>query len=232
MIHKYKRKKKKSNTKSYIVLSKQERISIVISVTKLVDYFFSYNEKKYKVKKNKENNKLLGTIFHSLINKYYQGVSITIPSNLKNDYDEFLKFNKKEIKENGLVKIDTEKNIYSRSGISGKIDALFLNKNNGEYYLIDWKRTNHSLFSKDEKPPNRYAGKPLNNIIDFDSNRYAFTLNIYSMILQEYEINISNMRIVNFMHSNDNNSCKYEIYEVDNMKKLVIDAIEYYKKNS
>lgn len=209
-------------------------IKIVSSVTNLVEYFFGGRILKNTmlVKKKKTlkspDYRARGTKFHYLVHRFFIADQIIISKNTIVDkcFVQFLNFSKK-MKQDGFVNIGSEIRIYSKLGLSGKIDAIFVK--NKRYYLYDWKMSNHSLGNK---IPNRYAGKPFNDMIDFDLNKYVLTLNIYRLMLKEFNIKVEKMFIVNFIY-NENNSYdySYQIHEINTIEdNKMRQAIEYFNQ--
>ena len=98
--------------------------------------------------------------------------------------------------ENNLDPVSLEDRVYDEViGIGGTIDAMFQD-GEGKYILVDWKRC------KRLKKRNRWdksISPFLPNMEDCNVNRYTLQLNIYRYIIEKnYDIEISEMRIVNF----------------------------------
>ena len=97
---------------------------------------------------------------------------------------------------NNLQPVSLEDRVYDEViGIGGTIDALFQDPE-GKYILVDWKRCkklkNRNRWDKSISPF-------LPNLEDCNVSKYTLQLNIYRYIIEKnYDIKISEMRIVNF----------------------------------
>lgn len=140
-------------------------------------------------KKGKESRDL-GTLLHEKIEKYYQGIDSP-------DDPAFLLF--KQFADKILLKpYRTEWGVYDYDlGIAGSID--FVDYQNGEYSIYDWKRSDKVIANGLPLKINQYGEKgnhPLEHLDNSPYYHYALQLSIYKFILERnYEIKVSHLRL-------------------------------------
>lgn len=201
-----------------------------ISVTTLIERFFPFDLKRYIEKKAKDENRTeedvldeyltnrdeaaeKGTYLHNQIENFLKGVdydSNTI------EFQQFLDFHKKEISTRNLIFSDAEKMIFSnKHNVAGTIDCLFKKDNNGEYVMLDWKRSKKLIIDGQPRIYGYgYALSELNSLDNSSYYRYCLQQNIYKYLAEaEYSLKISSMKLV-VLHEN------YPDYYVVNVPEL------------
>ncbi len=139
--------------------------------------------------KTGQESRDLGTLLHTKIERYYQGVN----SKETDDYRLFLRF----AQEHPLVPYRTEWAIYDEHWrIAGMID--FLDCQNGVYNIYDWKRSAKLVDDHDRPIVNsRYGSRalaPLGHLHDTSYYHYALQLSLYKMILERnYGIHVERL---------------------------------------
>ena len=218
--HKYLHPKDKTGNAEYI------------SVTTLIERFFPFDLKRYIERKAEEENRpeddvldeyLLmrdeaaakGTELHEQIENYLKETAFDSDSK---EFELFLNFYSKEIRERNLVFFDAEKMIFSNKyNVAGTIDCLFKKNTKDEYVMLDWKRSKKLII--DGRPRIFGYGYALSELSPLDNssfNRYCLQQNIYKHIIEtEYSMKISSMKLV-VLHENYSN---YHIVDVPTMKK-------------
>ena len=203
-----------------------------ISVTTLIERFFPFDLKKYIERKAEDENRkevdvldeylvmrdeaaAKGTFLHTQIENFLKETEFDSDSK---EFELFLNFYNKEIKERNLVFFDAEKIIFSnRYNVAGTIDCLFTKINKVEYVMLDWKRSKKLII--DGRPRifgYGYALSELGSLDNSSFNRYCLQQNIYKHIVEtEYSMKISSMKLV-VLHENYSD---YHIVDVPIMKK-------------
>jgi hypothetical protein len=203
-----------------------------ISVTTLIERFFPFDLKRFIERKAEEENRTeedvldeylimrdeaaeKGTFLHKQIENCLK--QIKFDSNSK-DFELFLDFYNKEIKQRHLIFYDAEKRIFSNKyNVAGTIDCLFKKDNKDEYIMVDWKRSIKLII--DGRPRifgYGYALSELNSLDNSSYNRYCLQQNIYKHIVEtEYSMKISSMKLI-VLHEKYSN---YYIVDVPIMEK-------------
>jgi hypothetical protein len=203
-----------------------------ISVTTLIERFFPFDLKRYIERKAEEENRTeedvldeylimrdeaaeKGTFLHNQIESCLKQTKFNSDSK---EFELFLDFYEKEIKERKLVFYDAEKMIFSNKyNVAGTIDCLLKKNNKDEYIMLDWKRSKKLII--DGRPRifgYGYALSELNSLDNSSYNRYCLQQNIYKYIVEtECSMEISSMKLV-VLHENYSN---YHIVDVPIMKK-------------
>ena len=156
----------------------------------------------------------LGTVMHANIEKFYLGE----PCEIKDVFIQFLNFTQ----ETKLIPYRTEWAIYDEEmGIAGTLD--FLDYQNGEYTIYDWKRSKNIVTKTGKKILKSKSGtngySPISSVEDASYWHYALQTSIYRYILERnYGINVSSSRLV-VMHPEIN---KAFVVDVPYMQKEVI----------
>lgn len=210
-----------------------------MSVTTLIERFFpTFDQEAYIVKRvqetgmsRKQVEKELaepserGTDLHKQIEHFLKGESYNGSSK---EFQFFLKFYKEQIEKRGLVFDSAEYAIELKEyNIAGTVDALF-RKSDGEYVIVDWKRSKHLII---DGYPKKYGfGRGLSVISHLDNSsyyKYELQQSFYKYILEkDYGIKISSM-ILAVLHP------VYDRYYVIKLSKYrkqeVLDMIESYE---
>lgn len=203
-----------------------------ISVTTLIERFFPFDLKRYIERKAEEENRTeeevldeylimrdeaaeKGTFLHNQIENFLKETEFDSDSK---EFQFFLDFYNKEIKERNLVFFDAEKRIFSNKyNVAGTIDCLFKKNNKDEYVMLDWKRSKKLII--DGRPRIFGYGYALSELSSLDNssfNRYCLQQNTYKHIIEtEYSMKISSMKLV-VLHENYTD---YHIVDVPLMNK-------------
>lgn len=136
--------------------------------------------------KKGEEARNLGTQLHEKIERYYMGQ----PNIVDDTYRLFEKFTEKY----KLSPYRTEWTIYDEEvQIAGTLD--FLNFQNGEFTIYDWKRSNKIIVCGTAETSSKWGKKafsPISHIHDTTYWHYALQVSIYRYILEKnYNINVS-----------------------------------------
>ncbi|TXK24830.1 hypothetical protein FVR03_22235 [Pontibacter qinzhouensis] len=213
-----------------------------ISVTTLIGRFFPFDLKRYIERKAEEENRTeedvfdeftimrdeaaeKGTFLHNQIENFLKGTEFDSDSK---EFELYLDFYNKEIKERNLIFYDAEKMIFSNKyNVAGTIDCLFKKNNKDEYVMLDWKRSKKLII--DGRPRIFGFGYALSELSSLDNssfNKYCLQQNIYKHIVEtEYSMKISSMKLV-VLHENYSN---YHIVDVPIMKKetnIILNSIK------
>lgn len=143
--------------------------------------------------KKGEEARNLGTQLHEKIERYYMGLSNTSDAT----YRLFEKF----IEQYHLAPYRTEWAIYDEVyRIAGTLD--FLNFQNGEFTIFDWKRSNKVIVCGQPEKCSKWgkrAFSPISHIHDTTYWHYALQVSIYRYILEKnYEIEVANSKLAVF----------------------------------
>ena len=218
--------------KSHVYAKDETGNSEYISVTTLIERFFSFDLKRYIERKAEEENRteeevldeyLLmrdeaaekGTFLHNQIENFLKKTEFDSDSK---EFTLFLDFYNKEIKARNLEFFDAEKMIFSEKfNVAGTIDCLFKKENKHEYVMLDWKRSKKLII--DGRPRIFGYGYALSELSTLDNssyNRYCLQQNIYKHIAEtEYGMKISSMKLI-VLHENYSD---YHILDVPTMKR-------------
>lgn len=213
-----------------------------ISVTTLIERFFPFDLKRYIERKAEEENRTeedvldeylfirdeaaeKGTFLHKQIENCLKQTEFDSDSK---EFEMFLDFYNKEIKDRNLIFYDAEKMIFSdKYNVAGTIDCLFKKNNKDEYVMLDWKRSKKLII--DGRPRifgYGYALSELHSLDNSSYNRYCLQQNIYKHIAEtEYSMKISSMKLV-VLHENYSD---YHIVNVPIMKKetnIILNSIK------
>ena len=115
----------------------------------------------------------------------------------------------------------TEWQIYDNDyKIAGTIDMVYKNKNNGKYYIYDWKRVKQlklKCFKMEDT-----ALYPFNNIPNTNSYHYFIQLNLYKTLLEKnYDIKIEGLFLCQLYPSRKS----YNVVESPNMEDIVFEIL-------
>jgi len=140
-------------------------------------------------RKGKESRDL-GTAMHKKIENYYQGVD-----SANDDTFNLFRIFANNIK---LVPYRTEWAVYDwEYKLAGTID--FVDYQNGEYTIYDWKRSDKIIANGMPIKTNKYGEKgnyPLEHIDNSPYYHYALQLSLYKFILERnYGIKVDKLRL-------------------------------------
>lgn len=206
-----------------------------ISVTTLIEEFFPhFDVDAYIVKKMQDTGKTReeiekelrepsesGTTMHAEIEKCLKGKSYDGSSP---ELQMFKRFYNDCIIPQNLTFVDAEKVIeLPDHNIAGTVDALF-KKPNGEYVMIDWKRSTHLII---DGYPRKYGfGRGLSVLSHLDNSsyyKYEMQQSFYKYILEKrYNMTISSMILV-VLHPQYNNyfTIKLSKYREKEVKEMI-----------
>lgn len=127
----------------------------------------------------------LGTEMHAVIEKYLNFEEVCY-GEIEVEFDAFLRWEDKVV-QSGWSAYRTEVCVcgLNESGdivVGGAIDAIYKNKN-GEYVLIDWKRTGSAFGPDIDTSFGKYGTGPAIDIKETSFNKYALQLAIYAKLL-------------------------------------------------
>ena len=226
------------NSHSYFAPEDLSGNSDHISVTTLIDRFFpSFDEEAYikkrmaetgmteeEVRKEMSEPSSRGTFIHKQIESFLMGDDFDDTSK---EFRHFMKFYEEKIVTKGLVFDSAEISIELHEyNIAGTVDALF-KKPNGEYVMVDWKRSKHLII---DGYPKKYGyGRGLSVLSHLDNSsyyKYELQQSFYKYILEkEYGIKISSM-ILAVLHPDYD---RYYTIKLSNYRKQeVLDMIDAY----
>ena len=160
---------------------------------------------------------------HANIERFYLGE----PCEINDVFIQFFNFTQ----ETKLIPYRTEWAIYDEEmGIAGTLD--FLDYQNGEYTIYDWKRSKNIVTKTGKKILKSKSGakgySPISSVEDASYWHYALQTSIYRYILERnYDINVSNSRLV-VMHPEIN---KAFVVDVPYMQEEVIAILNKNKHN-
>ena len=208
-----------------------------VSVTTLIEQLFPvFDEDAYIRKRITETGKTeeeirkelkepsdRGTYLHSQIEAFLKGESYddSIP-----EFSLFRSFYEEAIRPKHLKFVDAEKSILlPKHNIAGTVDALF-QKVNGDYIMVDWKRSKHLII---DGYPKKYGyGRGFSFLSHLDNSsyyKYELQQSFYRYILEkEYGINIATMLLVVLYPEYQKH---YVIKLSEYRKKEVLQLIEY-----
>ena len=211
-----------------------------ISVTTLIEKFFPQFDKEVYIERRMSETGLSrdeierellepsnrGTEMHENIEHFLKGEKYDSETK---EFQLFLNFYENEVSRRGLVFDSAEYTIgLKNSNIAGTVDALF-RKSNGDFVMIDWKRSTHLIIN--DKPKKYGYGRGLSVISHLDNcsyYKYELQQSFYKYILEkDYGITVSSMILVVLHPEYD----RYYAIKLDNYRKdEVINMIEEYDK--
>ena len=211
-----------------------------MSVTTLIDRFFPHFDEEVYIKKRMEETGMTeadirrelaepserGTDMHKQIENYLKGLPYNGSSK---EFQFFLRFHEDQIVKRGLVFDSAEYAIELKgSNIAGTVDALFC-KPNGEYVMVDWKRSKHLII---DGYPKKYGyGRGLSVLSHLDNSsyyKYEIQQSFYKYILEkDYGIKVSSMILAVLYPEYDR---YYTIKLSEYRKKEVLDMIDAYER--
>lgn len=212
-----------------------------ISVTELVGRYFPKFDKEFwankeSIKTGKPKNEILkkwddlgkkardlGTELHEQIENFYNSKEYIRSKEL----DKFFKFHKNHIQDK-YQPHRTEWRIFDEDkNLAGTVDMVY-EKENGELFIFDWKRSKKIINSDGSIEKNNPFENGLNGLSHLPSSdyvKYCLQQNIYKHILEsKYDKKVSSMNLL-ILHPHLEN---YHIIQVESFKnetKYLLDSI-------
>lgn len=212
-----------------------------VSVTELIGRYFPKFDKEFwankeSIKTGKPKNEILkkwddlgkkardlGTELHEQIENFYNSKEYIRSKEL----DKFLKFHKNHIQDK-YQPHRTEWRIFDEDkNLAGTVDMVY-EKENGELFIFDWKRSKKIINSDGSIEKNNPFENGLNGLSHLPSSdyvKYCLQQNIYKNILEsKYDKKVSSMNLL-ILHPHLEN---YHIIQVESFKnetKYLLDSI-------
>ena len=212
-----------------------------VSVTELIGRYFPKFDKEFwankeSIKTGKPKNEILkkwdelgkkardlGTELHEQIENFYNSKEYIRSKEL----DKFFKFHKNHIQDR-YEPHRTEWRIFDEDkNIAGTVDMVY-EKENGELFIFDWKRSKKIINSDGSIEKNNPFENGLNGLSHLPSSdyvKYCLQQNIYKNILEsKYDKKVSSMNLL-ILHPHLEN---YHIIQVESFKnetKYLLDSI-------
>ena len=212
-----------------------------VSVTELIGRYFPKFDKEFwankeSIKTGKPKNEILkkwddlgkkardlGTELHEQIENFYNSKEYIRSKEL----DKFFKFHKNHIQDK-YQPHRTEWRIFDEDkNLAGTVDMVY-EKENGELFIFDWKRSKKIINSDGSIEKNNPFENGLNGLSHLPSSdyvKYCLQQNIYKNILEsKYDKMVSSMNLL-IIHPHREN---YQIIQVESFKnetKYLLDSI-------
>ncbi len=212
-----------------------------VSVTELIGRYFPKFDKEFwankeSIKTGKPKNEILkkwddlgkkardlGTELHEQIENFYNSKEYIRSKEL----DKFFKFHKNHIQDK-YKPHRTEWRIFDEDkNLAGTVDMVY-EKENGELFIFDWKRSKKIINSDGSIEKNNPFENGLNGLSHLPSSdyvKYCLQQNIYMNILEsKYDKKVSSMNLL-ILHPHLDN---YHIIQVESFKnetKYLLDSI-------
>ena len=212
-----------------------------VSVTELIGRYFPKFDKEFwankeSIKTGKPKNEILkkwdelgkkardlGTELHEQIENFYNSKEYIRSKEL----DKFFKFHKNHIQDK-YQPHRTEWRIFDEDkNLAGTVDMVY-EKENGELFIFDWKRSKKIINSDGSIEKNNPFENGLNGLSHLPSSdyvKYCLQQNIYMNILEsKYDKKVSSMNLL-ILHPHLDN---YHIIQVESFKnetKYLLDSI-------
>ncbi len=212
-----------------------------VSVTELIGRYFPKFDKEFwankeSIKTGKPKNEILkkwddlgkkardlGTELHEQIENFYNSKEYIRSKEL----DKFFKFHKNHIQDK-YQPHRTEWRIFDEDkNLAGTVDMVY-EKENGELFIFDWKRSKKIINSDGSIEKNNPFENGLNGLSHLPSSdyvKYCLQQNIYKKILEsKYDKKVSSMNLL-ILHPHLDN---YHIIQVESFKnetKYLLDSI-------
>lgn len=212
-----------------------------VSVTELIGRYFPKFDKEFwankeSIKTGKPKNEILkkwddlgkkardlGTELHEQIENFYNSKEYIRSKEL----DKFFKFHKNHIQDK-YKPHRTEWRIFDEDkNLAGTVDMVY-EKENGELFIFDWKRSKKIINSDGSIEKNNPFENGLNGLSHLPSSdyvKYCLQQNIYKNILEsKYDKKVSSMNLL-ILHPHIDN---YHIIQVESFKnetKYLLDSI-------
>ena len=227
-----------SNSDHTYLIDKKNK---AVSVTELIGRYFPKFDKEFwankeSIKTGKPKNEILkkwdelgkkardlGTELHEQIENFYNSKEYIRSKEL----DKFLKFHKNHIQDK-YQPHRTEWRIFDEDkNLAGTVDMVY-EKENGELFIFDWKRSKKIINSDGSIEKNNPFENGLNGLSHLPSSdyvKYCLQQNIYKNILEsKYDKKVSSMNLL-ILHPYLEN---YHIIQVESFKnetKYLLDSI-------
>ena len=212
-----------------------------VSVTELIGRYFPKFDKEFwankeSIKTGKPKNEILkkwdelgkkardlGTELHKQIENFYNSKEYI----RSKEIDKFFKFHKNHIQDK-YQPHRTEWRIFDEDkNLAGTVDMVY-EKENGELFIFDWKRSKKIINSDGSIEKNNPFENGLNGLSHLPSSdyvKYCLQQNIYKNILEsKYKKKVSSMNLL-ILHPHLDN---YHIIQVESFKnetKYLLDSI-------
>ncbi len=212
-----------------------------VSVTELIGRYFPKFDKEFwankeSIKTGKPKNEILkkwdelgkkardlGTELHEQIENFYNSKEYI----RSKEIDKFFKFHKNHIQDK-YQPHRTEWRIFDEDkNLAGTVDMVY-EKENGELFIFDWKRSKKIINSDGSIEKNNPFENGLNGLSHLPSSdyvKYCLQQNIYKNILEsKYDKKVSSMNLL-ILHPHLEN---YHIIQVESFKnetKYLLDSI-------
>ena len=212
-----------------------------VSVTELIGRYFPKFDKEFwankeSIKTGKPKNEILkkwdelgkkardlGTELHKQIENFYNSKEYI----RSKEIDKFFKFHKNHIQDK-YQPHRTEWRIFDEDkNLAGTVDMVY-EKENGELFIFDWKRSKKIINSDGSIEKNNPFENGLNGLSHLPSSdyvKYCLQQNIYKNILEsKYDKKVSSMNLL-ILHPHLEN---YHIIQVESFKnetKYLLDSI-------
>ena len=212
-----------------------------VSVTELIGRYFPKFDKEFwankeSIKTGKPKNEILkkwdelgkkardlGTELHEQIENFYNSKEYI----RSKEIDKFFKFHKNHIQDK-YQPHRTEWRIFDEDkNLAGTVDMVY-EKENGELFIFDWKRSKKIINSDGSIEKNNPFENGLNGLSHLPSSdyvKYCLQQNIYKNILEsKYDKKVSSMNLL-ILHPHIDN---YHIIQVESFKnetKYLLDSI-------
>ena len=161
-----------------------------------------------------------GTILHEKIENFYNNIEDNL------DAPEFTYFNNFIQKYPKLKPYKTEWRIFDSSlSLAGSIDMVY-EKDNGDLFLFDWKRSTKIINGAGHliESDYDYGFDELSHIADNSYNRYSLQLNLYKYIIESnYGKKISSMNLL-ILHPHFHTFFHLQIPDLEKETKFLITA--------
>lgn len=166
-----------------------------------------------------------GTKMHAQIEDYYNSLPVSFDSI---EMRSFQQFHQDYAISQGLKAYRTEWRIFHEElKIAGTIDMTYVDEN-GNIYIVDWKRCREIKKHINEKwPPEHSLNPGLSNFYDTNYYHYSLQLNLYKHILEtKYKKVVKELALVN-LHPEKRSSVgqTYEYFDVPFMSNEEIQSL-------
>lgn len=170
-------------------------------------------KKMWETNRNESSGK--GTDLHKDIEDFYNNIH---PENDSVEFQYFLNFYNDHNEKYEIYR--TEFLVFSEIlKITGSIDALFQNVDDGTFAIFDWKRSKEINMKSYNNKKGRY---PFQNVLDCNYYHYALQLNLYRIILERfYNIPIKELFLV-ILHPNQSNYLKMRVEIMEDESELLL----------
>lgn len=114
--------------------------------------------------------------------------------------------------------ISTEIKMYHKVyNYAGTLDALFFNKKDSTYHIIDYK-TNKDIFKNFN---GQTLFEPFNDLLDSPYSKYTLQLSFYKILLEQIGLKIASLKLV-WLRQDSN----FEIYDLKDVSSILIKYLD------